>query len=263
MALKICSEFKKLQQRGLAVVRRRELLTPVEWWTVLGEVWSSPEYREWQQECRQLGDRLGLTTWVIEMACLLKDYTPDKQPHVAAVQWPQIGVVTDCTDQVFLDWLRYEVEQLNPSLHVYQREGSSDHRTGHINGPRPPTPLTDSNKPPRHKTFMMRVDIPVDFPPEEARKFQKSASDLGRELLRRLGYPVTERQRTSKLMPRAAELRAGKAQLSSGETYNIIDDIDDIHGEDDPGNDQQRRKLISSQRNALRRRLKNQFGFKA
>ncbi len=281
MALKLSNEFKELQQRGLVVVGRKRLLTSVEWWTVLGNVWSSPEYGEWQQECRRLGDRFGLAPWTIEMACLLKDYAPDKQPNVTAVQRPQIGVVTDCTDQVFLDWLRYEAqspdldlhldwlryEAQRPDLHlhVYKREGSSDHRTGHFSGPPPLTPLTDSNRPPRHKAFMMRVDIPVDFPPEAAREIQKLASDRGRELLRRLGYSVTKRQRPSKLMSRADELRAGEAHLADWEIHQIIDNI---YGEEDPeggpilGHDWQRKRLIKAQRKALWNSLKDLYGFK-
>ena len=259
-ALKVSNEFERLRQRGLDVLGRKRLLTPEEWWTVLGKVWSSPEYGEWHQECRRLGDRFGLAPWTIEMACLLKDYTLDTQPHVAAVQWPQIGVVTDCTDQVFLEWLCYEAQRLN--LHIYQREGSSDHRTGRIGYGSPPlTPLTASSKPPRHKAFMMRVDIPVDFPPEAARNLQKSASDLGRELLERLGYRVWRRQRGSKLMSRAVELRAGEPELASGEIYDIIDGI---YGEYGPmTDDQQRRELIKSQRKKVRRRLKDRYEFKA
>jgi hypothetical protein len=84
----------------------------------------------------------------------------------------------------------------------------------------------------------MRVETPPGYPPEAASQLQKRAAELERVLLRRLGYSVPERLRTSPLVTQEKDLKIGKGPLSSRATYEIIDKI---YADDDLTKDQERR----------------------
>jgi len=79
---------------------------------------------------------------------------------------------------------------------------------------------------------------------------------LGKELLRRLGYEVSQRLRGSPLVKMAQKLRIADNKLLRGEAYKIIDDL---YGDDDITQDQKRRKQIASRRHKLKRRLIDKY----
>ncbi len=165
-------------------------------------------------------------------------------------QWPRIRVVTESTNSVFLQWLSYEARRLG--LYVVQRQGSVETVALYLDF-LPPTPLlAPSQKPPRDSAFYVRLDVPPGYPPEAAIQLQREAGRLAKELLKRLGYSIPQRLRSSHLTSMANELRVADGQLPSRAIYDIIDDI---YKDKDLSKDQQRRKLIISRRHQLHKRL--------
>jgi hypothetical protein len=184
------------------------------------------------------------------MACLLKGYQPETQPYAIEAELPQVRVVTESTDPIFLARLAYEAQRLG--LYVVQRQGSSETTCiVTITAMLEPPPMPPS-KPPLHSTFKIRVETPVGYPPEAASKLQKEAGVLRRELLKRLGYTVPERMRTSSLVSLAEDLKVGEGPLHSRGIYDIMDKV---YEDGDLSEDQQRRKTIKSRRYNLRKRL--------
>ncbi len=66
-----------------------------------------------------------------------------------------------------------------------------------------------------------------------------------------MGYNIPKRLRTSKLVSMVEDLKMKKKRLPRGGAYDIID----RSYSNDLAEDQKRRKLISSRRHKLRRRL--------
>ena len=112
-------------------------------------------------------------------------------------------------------------------------------------------PTTPSDRPPLHAAFYVSVETPPEYPPELARELQKRASQVERELLRRLGYPARQRLRTSPLVGLAKDLKVGKS-LASGGSYDIQDRL---CAKDSLGQEQRSRKSINSMRHKLKNRL--------
>ncbi len=163
-------------------------------------------------------------------------------------QWSKVRIVTENTVPLFLHWLSYEAHRLG--LYVVQCQGSFETILLSITPPH--SPLLLSQKPPRDAVFSLRVEISLGYPPEAAQELQKNGQRLAKELLRHLGYSVPQRLRNSPLVVMAEKLRVADGQLASGEAYNIIDDI---YEDDDLTQDQKRRKLVSSRRHKLHKRL--------
>ena len=107
-----------------------------------------------------------------------------------------------------------------------------------------------SSMPPQASAFRMRVETPVGYPPEAAKKLHKSAIQIERDILTALGYSIPKRLRTSQLVVMADKLRVANT-LASGEAYDIVDDI---YGRD-LTDDRKRRKLVASRRHKIRKRL--------
>ncbi len=101
-------------------------------------------------------------------------------------------------------------------------------------------------------TFKIDVEVPVRYPPEAASQLQKKASRLARELARRMGHPIPQRLRASKLIAISEVLEVEKGPLPRGRIYDIVDEI---YPDDDLSIDQQRRKLTASRRYKIRKRL--------
>jgi hypothetical protein len=254
IALKQSAELKKLRAQGLAILGRTTLLTTEEWWQSFGERADSEEYQRWHGECSATGERHGLAPWIVEMACLLEGYQPDRQPFVMETHWPCIRIVTESTDPLFLQWLAYEAHQLGLYI-VQQRPDMTERMYIYPSSLGPPgTPLPASSKPGIYNAFRIQVETPADYPPEAASDLHKEAQRLGSETLRRLGYEVPQRLRASPLMHMAEELRTGESQLHSGEIYDIVDELFD----DDLTDDQRRRNLVKSRRHRVRKRLIDQ-----
>ncbi|MBI4288394.1 MAG: hypothetical protein HY671_08220 [Chloroflexi bacterium] len=249
-ALQQSGEIERLRVEGLAILDRSELLSPEEWTQTFHQRWNSPEYRGWHDKCSKVGERFGLAPWAVTMECLLKGYRPEEQPYVIENEWPQVRVITSSTDPDFLAKLSYEAQRLD--LYVVQRSDSFETTFIHMTGE--PEPPALESKPPRDNTFHMRVETPVVYPPEGAAELQRQAAQLGRELLRRLGYPASQRLRGSSLVRLAKDMRIGEGPLPRRAVYDIVDDI---HGEDENAlnADQQRRQQVKTGRHRLRKRL--------
>jgi len=253
-ALEQSRELKKLRAEGLVILKRKELFTAEEWWQTFSQRAYSPQYRAWHERCKTLGERFGLAPWTVEMACLLKGYRPEEQPHVMEAVWPKVRVVTESTDPLFLTRLAYEAQRLG--LYVVQCRGSVEttclyaHSAFIADVEPPPMP---PSKPPLHSAFKIRVETPIMYPPEAANNLQKEAGQLFKELLRRLGYSFPQRLRNSRLVAMADQLRVADSQLRPGEIYDIIDAT---YGEEDwSSKDRQRRSTTKVRRHRMKKRL--------
>ena len=226
------------------------MFTAEEWAQTFGERVSSQAYLEWHEECRALGERFGIAGWVVARLCLQKRYRPEQEPYAIEAKVPRVRVISECSDPLFLEWLAYEAQRLG--LFVVQRQGSFESTCiipGYLEAPATPLP---PSKPPLHSAFQIRVETPIGYPPEAARQLQKEAERLARELLRRLGYRVPERLRTSSLVSQGDRLQVGEEQLPSGALYDIVENL---YPDGDLAKDQERRNLIKSRRHKLRERL--------
>lgn len=249
IALQQSRQLDRLRKKGLSILgRRRKRFTGKEWYESLRMRISSPEYMEWYNECTEIGRRFGLNPQTVVYSCLIRGYDPTKEPFPMEVQWPRTRVVTENTDPLFLQWLSYEAWRLG--LYVVLHQGSSEATLLGTNMP-PPMSLCNAKKPPRDTALYLRVETPPGYPPEAAKKLQREASQLTKELLRSLGYSIPQRLRSSPLIEIADSLKVSKDELANGEAYAIIDDI---YGED-LTDDKKRRKLIASRRNKLRKKL--------
>lgn len=251
IAFKQSGELERLRRKGLAICGRKKRFTGGEWFKSFGRRYSSPEYLEWYHECETVAQRFGLAPWIVYCSCLVSGYKPEEEPFPVEAEWPRIRVVTNQSNPLFLEWLSYEAHRLG--LYVIQRVSSVE--VTHIPPNFPPSePLLASERPLRDCAFYMRVESPLGYPPQAAQDLEKQAKRLEKELLRRLGYSVSERLRSSPLVAIADKLRVGK-NLAPGEAYQVIDDI---YGED-LTNDRERRKLVGSRRNKLQKRLVNRY----
>ena len=252
-AFKLSGQLKKLRAKGLTILRRRKLLTPEEWYQSASDQMSSKKYSEFYAECSKVAARFGLAPWTIEMACLLKGYSPEKQIHVMEAKWPQVKIVTEITDPVFLTRLAYEAQRLG--MYVLQREGSVENTYIFLHSvplaavDPPPMP---SVLPPTHSAIQIRVEIPPEYPPEAASTLIKKAEKLGRKLKRSLGYPTNKRLRSSPLVSMADELRISETKLPRRTLYEIVAET---YEEGDGDEDERRKNIVKTRRHRIRKRL--------
>ena len=251
-AFKQSGKLKELRKEGLAACGRKKRFTSLEWAkSPMRERYSSPRYMEWHHKCENVAQKFGLAVWTVVSACLISGYQPDKAGLVVESHWPQIRVITESTDEQFLARLAYETQLRG--LYVISRQGSVETTRLFMN-PVPimymePPPMP-SSMPPQASAFRMRVETPVGYPPEAAKKLHKSAIQIERDILTALGYSIPKRLRTSQLVVMADKLRVANT-LASGEAYDIVDDI---YGQD-LTDDRKRRKLVASRRHKIRKRL--------
>jgi hypothetical protein len=254
-AFKYSDDFETLRRKGLHSVGRRKLFTTEEWVHSFRERVSNPEFMKWVEECEGVGRKYGLTTWTIGMACLIKDYEPEKQPFIMEKDFPKISLVTDCTGKLFQQWLAYLAEQYGACLIIKQEaiESTYYYRDKDGGNKPPPQPLTKEHWPSPQSAFWVRTEFPSGYPPEAAAELGQLAVQLGRKLMEDLGYQVAQRLRTSSAIAQAAILKAGeKGPLPIGGIYHIMDDIDEGA---DWALDQQRRSTTKSSRHRVKKRM--------
>lgn len=255
IALKQSGELDRLRRKGLTICGRKKRFTGKEWFKSFHKRYSSSEYREWVNECEAIGQKFGLASWTVVCACLVSGYDPEKEPFPVEVQWPKIRVVTEQSDPLFLHWLSYKAHRLG--LYVVQRQGSVETTLVPLNFP-PSSPLPVGQRPPPDCTFYMRVEVPPGYPPQAGKKLLKDAKRREKELLRRLGYSVSERLRSSSLVSMADELKPMEALPKRG-LYELVTEL----WPDDEGStvdvDEARRKLVKSRRHKLRKRLVEKY----
>ncbi len=249
VALRQSGELGRLHKKGLSILGRKKRFTGEQWFKSFSKRVSCPSYREWHDECEAVAARFGLAPGTVVCACLVSGYDPRKELSVIEGQWPQIRIITKNTNPLFLQWLSHEAQGLG--LYVVQRQGSVEATLLNINSP-PLSALPTSQKPPRDRAFYLRVETPLDYPPEAAQKLQKEADQLKKELLKRLGYPVSKRLRTNKLIDHADDLRLEEFPLSSRGLYEIVAEK---WKEGSVSEDKERRKLMKSRRHKGRKRL--------
>jgi len=252
IALKQSGELERLREKGLAICGRKRRYSSKEWSLSFSKRYSSKDYRGWVDECEAVGQRFGLAFWTVVCACLVSGYKPEKEPFPVEAQWPSVRIVTKSNDSDFLIRLAYEAQKLG--LHVVQRQGSVEN--AHLFASPVPIcqlepPSMPSSLPPLADALYVRVETPIGYPPEAGCRLQKEAGRLGKEIAKRLGYPVQQRLRSSRLVSMASTLRIGET-LSRGEAYDIVDDV---YEHEDLDDDQKRRKLVASRRHRLRKRL--------
>jgi hypothetical protein len=227
-AFELSSDFQSLRAEGMTILGRTALFTADEWghpdWRKKRLL---PEYRKWCDKCWEVGGKFGLASWTVTMACLLKGYSPENGNLVIESEWPAIRVVTRNQDSLFIEWLCYEARNLG--LYVIQRTGPTETTMLNLELGPPQEPLSAASRPPRDCALHIRVEIPPNFPPEAASQLQKKGALLQQELLRRLGYAVPKRLRSSSLVSKAKQLKADKPRLTVKESLEVIDTTDPGH----------------------------------
>lgn len=250
-ALEMSGELVPLRTEGLAILGRTTLLTVDEWWH---PDWrrkrSSPEYFKWSEKCDNVGRKFGLAAWTVSLACLLKDFEPSGSQLVLESEWPRISVVTENTDSLFLEWLCYETGHFG--MPVILRTKQTEIPMIYMNPGPPQNPLTAASSPPRDSAFYTRIETPLNYPPEAAMQLQKKASQLRQELLRRLGYSVSKRLRSSPLVDKAKQLKANKKRLTEKESLEVIENLQPGH---DMLDDLKLLQLSKSRKYKVRRRI--------
>ena len=255
-AFRQSSELQHLRSLGLNILGRKGLVPQDEWWGEMNSQgpMASKEYLVFQEECRRTGADFGLSPWAVEWICLMEGYDPENSLHVVEAQWAKIQVVTQNSNEKFLGWLLYEAGKLG--LDVVQKYGSFLMPLICIPYPQQPAePLAPSQRPPLTSAFQVTQEIPPGYPPEATAALARRAAQLGRELARRLGYPMPYRMRRSPLISQAADLKVGQP-LSSGEIYDIIE----TKGEGDISEDQKLRNRTKSQRSRVSKKLRERGG---
>lgn len=246
--------LEELSKEGLEACGREERFTTLEWAkSPMRERYLSARYMEWHHKCETVAQKFGLAVWTVICACLISGYEPGEAGLIVESEWPRIRVITESTDSQFLARLAYEAQLRG--LHVIARQGSVEtiqlflNPVPIINMEPPPMP---SSLPPKASAFHMRVELPIDYPPEAARKLQKAANELEKEILRALGYAVKKRLRTSRLVSKAEDLRISETRLPKRGLYEIVAETFD---EGSAQEDEQRCKTVKTQRHRLRKRL--------
>jgi hypothetical protein len=250
-ALKISGELEKLRETGLNALGRKRRYSLRGWHRDFQKRATSQVYREWFSQCKTVGDRFGVTDWVVAMLCLVRGFKPEANIHVMTLETlaPSIRIVTENNDPFFLALLTHEAQKLG--LYVVQRTSAFEATLINMEKSRP-TAETGWKKPPAHAAFRIRVETPPGYPPEGARELHKKASRLEQELRKRLGYSVSKRLRSSSLVSIAEKLKLSNGKLSSGETYELIDRI---YADQQWEKDQKRHRIVKSRRHYLRKRL--------
>jgi hypothetical protein len=208
---------------------------------------------EWHHKCESVAQKFGLAVHTVISACLISGYSPDKAGLVVESEWPKIRVITDSTDDQFLSRLSYEAQLRG--VYVISRQGSVETTRLFLN-PIPimymePPPMP-SSMPPQASAFHMRVETPVGYPPEAARKLYKATSQLENDIMIALGYPIPKRLRISRLVSKADDLKIAENRLPRRGLYEIVADTFD---EASSSEDERRRKTVKTQRHRLRKRL--------
>jgi hypothetical protein len=246
-AFRISGELQRLRTEGLKVLGRETLLAALDFNRLpVREV----AYLKWARKCDEAAKRFGLAPWTVRMACLLEDYDPAKTYFPVGAQWPSMKVITVNTNPSFLRHLSYHAWSFGVRVYT-ERDGLRNAIISSHSEP-PDNPLRDSDRPKRDEAFTIELRFPPNYPPEAAQNLSREACEIGRELLRRLGYHIPQRLRATKLLAQANTLKVGRFPLCSGETYNVIDEL---WPEGKLERDQQHRKLVHSRRHKLRKRL--------
>lgn len=257
-AFRLSDELPKLRAEALHALGRTRLLTAEEYWKLPLAKGPLAYDSSWQKKCETIAERFGLAHWTVKMACLLEGYDPREQPFPIGAQWPSVRIVTESTDKVFLKHLFHHA--LCFGIYVDLQQGGS--RTAIVFPDSCPvyglleSPLPDSHRPPREKAFRVELSAPPGYPPEALEELARSAAQLSRELLRRLGYSAAKRLRVSKLLDEARDLRLQESHLPKRELYEIVAEKWD---EGTVSEDEERRKLVKSRRHKLRKRLIKPF----
>lgn len=248
-AFRLSGELKRLRDKGLRALGRRRRLTSLEYWKL--PLTGGPlDYMAWDKECEKVAKHFGLAPWTVKMACLLRDYDPVKSPFPIGANWPSIRIITTHKDPIFLKQLFYHVRELGVPVYVQ----GSGHKTAPIflDYEFIPSPLPDSHKPSIHDVFTVELEFPPIFPPEARQQIVKDTDDIKRELLKRLGYRVPKRLRTTNLISKASSLRLNKSRLAKRELYEIVAETSEYATDEE---DEQRRKTVKSRRHFLKQRL--------
>lgn len=247
VAFRQSPERRRLRREGLAILGRERLLTAQEWWDTFTERASSPEYRAWAAKCGQCGRRFGLAQWTVTAACLYRGYRPETSGLQVELAGPRVRVIADMANEGFIGRLSQEAQRLG----TYLVSGDTTYvgansLSGANAGPTAPQPAPAT-------LFHMRVEFPPGYPPEAAAQLAEWAASASRELLRRLGYKVPQRLRSSPLVKQARKLKIGGGPLRYGESYKLM--MERGYLKDDLRQDQKTRNLIKSRRYKVNKRV--------
>jgi len=253
-AFRLSGELSKLRASGLAALNRRKMYSFQEWWDDFTKRATSQTYLRWYYiECTPIAERFGLSAMTVSTICFLKGYRPGKDVGLMVMEadWPKVRLVTNSTNDDFINKLSYEAQQFGMyvisegrAIHPLVPNLTANGNNNHPNIPHDRSQIRDR--------FSVRVETPVEYPPEAAAELQRTANQIAKEIARRIGYSIPKRLRTSKLVPMSKDLKMTKRRLPSGGSYDIVDHL---YQGDDWEEQQRRRKLVSSRRYKVQQRL--------
>ena len=251
-------QFRVLRREGLKVLGRTRLYTPEEW-NVAGGTRSRANnlgYRAFVGRCDTVGAQFGIAGSEIVLACLFKRAkpAPNLEPTPLPTKSPTVLVVTDNEDDLFLQWLLYEASNIGLRVAV-NRAGTTAPVIAVPFPQEPDVALAPDRRPPEATAFFVRLDLPPYFPPEGAAALARQAQQLGRELLRRLGYPTPQRLRSRPLVADSKKLRLAE-DLGRRGLGDIVEDTIGVEAAKDP----KARARVSKTRYRGKQQLLNRTG---
>jgi hypothetical protein len=253
-AFRLSGELPRLRKTALASLSRKTMYSFQEWWDDFSNRATSRPYREWYNEqCTPAADKFGLAPLVVSNLCLLDGYRPEADIGLTVVeaQWPRVRLVTNSTDDEFVSELFQAAKQFG--LYIVQepgtRNGPAESKGTDPDGMHANRTVGGSA---RDRTFFVRIEIPVEYPPEAASQLARRVSQASKELARTMGRPVPKRMRNSPLASTYEDLKMTVRRLPRLDSYDIADQL---HPDGDSGQEQRRRKAVSSRRYKVSQRL--------
>jgi len=195
-AMIISREFLALRHRWLRHWKRKAPFARLETWERHHNAWRArtPDpsaeaervdrsFWEFQEGCGRVAEQFNLAPWEVEWAVFVRDFEPAKLPLIGAEGFGVRVCAVTHLDQ----------------LEALQRlaEASSELHIALVTEPGRPYLGPPGATPRRHSAIRMRVEFPPDYPPEAAKQLAGEAAQAGREILRRMGWPVGQRLRSS------------------------------------------------------------------
>ncbi len=199
------SEYAQLKRRGLELLGRSTQVKVGQWLSIIrGVDVLSAEWQSFDEECRDVGKRLGLDRDTVQLGCLIDRYRPERFDFPLEASPPTMTLVFDGDTKTpfFINVLRHAADvgltvsskagRFPPAHRGFVAQGSD------VIGRYPlweETEITSDQRPPLATAFKVRLEFPPVFPPELAVEWTRSAVNAQNELARRLGYPVRLRLR--------------------------------------------------------------------
>lgn len=193
------------------------------------------DHRQFQDECKKAGMKYGLDWRTVFQALFL--------PNAEVEIWP-FTKPRWYLEPVFGYWNQDIMDRLDEAM----PPGTA---LRWVSEP-PPELHEDLPNVDTYNIYRLIIEFPLDFPNEGVLQQAREASAATRKLCEAIEREVKQRIRRKPILKNSKQLRLGRV-LSSGEVYDIIDEID---GEDtDLSQDQKKRRRIIDRRYKVKKHL--------